>query len=116
MVHATHLTGDDIGLLGGSRTVACLCPTTEADLADGIGPARALAAAGCPLSLGSDSHAVIDLLAEARLVEMGERLTTGQARVVPRRRNSPRRRPWPGTPAWAGPRRARSRRAPSPTW
>ncbi len=78
VVHATHLTGDDIGLLGGSRTVACLCPTTEADLADGIGPARALAAAGCPLSLGSDSHAVIDLLTEARLVEMGERLTTGQ--------------------------------------
>jgi len=77
-VHATHLTGDDIGLLGGSRTVACLCPTTEADLADGVGPARALAAAGCPLSLGSDSHAVIDLLEEARLVEMGERLTTGQ--------------------------------------
>jgi formiminoglutamate deiminase len=78
VVHATHLTGDDIGLLGGSRTVACLCPTTEADLADGVGPARALAAAGCPLSLGSDSHAVIDLLQEARLVEMGERLTTGQ--------------------------------------
>jgi formiminoglutamate deiminase len=78
VVHATHLTGDDIGLLGGSRTVACLCPTTEADLADGVGPARALAAAGCPVSLGSDSHAVIDLLAEARLVEMGERLTTGQ--------------------------------------
>jgi formiminoglutamate deiminase len=78
VVHATHLTGDDIGLLGGSRTVACLCPTTEADLADGVGPARALTAAGCPLSLGSDSHAIIDLLAEARLVEMGERLTTGQ--------------------------------------
>jgi formiminoglutamate deiminase len=78
VVHATHLTGDDIGLLGGSRAVACLCPTTEADLADGVGPARALAAAGCPLSLGSDSHAVIDLFTEARLVEMGERLTTGQ--------------------------------------
>jgi formiminoglutamate deiminase len=78
VVHATHVTGDDIGLLGGSRTVACLCPTTEADLADGVGPARALASAGCPLSLGSDSHAVIDLLEEARLVEMGERLTTGQ--------------------------------------
>jgi formiminoglutamate deiminase len=78
VVHATHVTGDDIGLLGGSRTVACLCPTTEADLADGVGPARALAAAGCPLSLGSDSHAVIDLLVEARLVEMGERLITGQ--------------------------------------
>jgi formiminoglutamate deiminase len=78
MVHATHLTGDDIGLLGGSRTVACFCPTTEADLADGIGPARALADAGCPLSLGSDSHAMVDLLAEARLVELGERLVTGR--------------------------------------
>jgi formiminoglutamate deiminase len=78
MVHATHLTGDDIGLLGGSRTVACFCPTTEADLADGIGPAGALTAAGCPLSLGSDSHAVVDLLAEARLVEMGERLVSGR--------------------------------------
>src|SRR5215831_58150 len=83
MVHATHLTGDDIGLLGGSRTVACLCPTTEADLADGVGPARALAAAGCPLSLGSDSHAVIDLLQEARLVEMGERLVSGRRGSFP---------------------------------
>jgi len=77
-VHATHLTGDDIELLGDTRTTACLCPTTEADLADGIGPARALAAAGCPLSLGSDSHAVVDLLAEARLTEMGERLVSGR--------------------------------------
>jgi formiminoglutamate deiminase len=77
MVHATHLTSGDIGLLGGSRTVACFCPTTEADLADGIGPARALTGAGSPLSLGSDSHAVVDLLAEARLVEMGERLVSG---------------------------------------
>ena len=77
-VHATHLTGDDIEVLGGSRTVVCMCPTTEADLADGIGPARALASAGSPLTLGSDSHAVIDLLEEARRVELGERLITGQ--------------------------------------
>ncbi len=78
VVHATHVTGGDIELLGGSRAVACLCPTTEADLADGIGPARALASAGCPLSLGSDSQAVIDLLEEARRVELGERLVSGQ--------------------------------------
>ncbi|HEY7430704.1 MAG TPA: formimidoylglutamate deiminase [Streptosporangiaceae bacterium] len=78
MVHATHLTAGDIELLGSSRTVVCLCPTTEADLADGIGPARALASAGCPLSLGSDSHAVIDVLEEARRVELGERLASGQ--------------------------------------
>ena len=78
LVHATHLTRQDIALLGDSRSCACLCPSTEAFLADGIGPAAALAAAGCPLSLGSDSHAVIDLLAEARLVELGERLRSGE--------------------------------------
>jgi formiminoglutamate deiminase len=75
-VHATHLTEADIALLGGSRTYSCFCPTTEADLADGIGPASALAAAGSALTLGSDSHAVVDLLEEARRVEMGERLSS----------------------------------------
>ncbi len=53
-------------LLGDARATVCMCPTTERDLADGIGPAARLAAAGTPLSLGSDSHAVIDLLEEAR--------------------------------------------------
>ena len=42
VVHATHLTGRDVALLGGSRTRACFCPTTERDLGDGIGPSRAL--------------------------------------------------------------------------
>jgi formiminoglutamate deiminase len=78
MVHATHLTGRDLELIGGSRVYACLCPTTEADLADGIGPAGALAAAGSLLTVGSDSHAVIDLFDEARRVEQYERLATGQ--------------------------------------
>jgi formiminoglutamate deiminase len=75
-VHATHLTDADIGLLGGSRTTVCLCPTTERDLADGIGPARALADAGAALCVGSDSNAVVDLLEEARGVELDERLAT----------------------------------------
>jgi formiminoglutamate deiminase len=75
-VHATHLTATDIDLLGGGGVHACFCPTTEADLADGIGPARDLADAGSPLTLGSDSHAVIDVLEEARRVELGERLAT----------------------------------------
>ena len=74
-VHATHLTSSDIALLAGSGV--CLCPTTEADLADGIGPARALADAGASLSLGSDQHAVIDPLLEARALEHGERLRSG---------------------------------------
>lgn len=75
-VHATHLGETDIKLLGGSRTAACFCPTTERDLADGIGPARSLVDAGSPLSLGSDSHAVIDLFEEARAVELNTRLQT----------------------------------------
>ncbi|MEU6073399.1 formimidoylglutamate deiminase [Micromonospora sp. NPDC047074] len=75
-VHATHLTSGDLTLLGDSRTGVCLCPTTERDLADGIGPARRMADAGLPLSLGSDSHAVVDLFEEARAVELDERLRT----------------------------------------
>jgi formiminoglutamate deiminase len=75
-VHATHLTRGDIALLGGGRCHVCFCPTTEADLADGIGPARDLADAGALLTLGSDSHAVIDLLEDARRVELGERLAS----------------------------------------
>ena len=73
-VHATHLTAADTGLLGGGRVHVCLCPSTEADLADGIGPAGDLASAGSPLTLGSDSHALIDILDEARRVELNERL------------------------------------------
>ena len=73
-VHATHLDPADIALLGHSRTTICLCPTTERDLADGIGPGRALADAGSPLSLGSDSNAVVDLWEEVRGVELHERL------------------------------------------
>ncbi|GHJ39589.1 formimidoylglutamate deiminase [Streptomyces sp. TS71-3] len=75
-VHLTHLAHEDIRLIGRSGTGTCMCPTTERDLADGIGPATALQRAGSPLSLGSDSHAVIDLLEEARAMELDERLRT----------------------------------------
>jgi len=73
-VHATHLSDEDRTLLGDTDTAVCLCPTTERDLADGIGSARALVDAGSPLCLGSDSHAIIDLFEEARAVELDERL------------------------------------------
>ncbi|GAA3013753.1 formiminoglutamate deiminase [Streptomyces sp. KhCrAH-43] len=75
-VHNTHLTDEDIALIGSTSTGTCMCPTTERDLADGIGPAAALQHAGSPLSLGSDSHAVIDLFEEARAMELDERLRT----------------------------------------
>ena len=76
-MHATHLTDDDVALLGGAGVTVCLCPTTERDLADGIGPARRLAEAGARLATGTDSHAVIDPFEEARAIELDERLATG---------------------------------------
>ncbi|SNR23978.1 formimidoylglutamate deiminase [Blastococcus mobilis] len=77
-VHATHLTEEDITTLGRTRTGVCGCPSTEADLADGVGPFRRLRDAGSPLCLGSDQHVVTDLFAEARLLEAAERLVTGE--------------------------------------
>ena len=77
-VHATHLTDNDIVALGRSRTSIGICPTTERDLADGVGPARRLHDAGAPITLGSDQHAVIDLVEEARALEMDERLAAGR--------------------------------------
>ncbi|MBV9206573.1 MAG: formimidoylglutamate deiminase, partial [Actinobacteria bacterium] len=74
VVHATHLEPGDLDLLGGCGVFACVCPTTERDLGDGLAPSAALAAAGGTLTLGSDSHAVIDMLEEARGVEYAERL------------------------------------------
>ena len=77
-VHATHLTDRDVKLLGEARAFACFCPTTERDLGDGIGPSRRLHEAGSPLTLGSDSHAVIDPFEEMRAVELDERLASQQ--------------------------------------
>ena len=78
LVHATHLTDDDIALIGGAKAYAAFCPTTERDLGDGIGPSRRLHDAGARLTLGSDSHAVVDPFEEMRAVELDERLATQQ--------------------------------------
>jgi formiminoglutamate deiminase len=75
-VHATHLTDDDVRLLGEAGAFASFCPTTERDLGDGIGPSRRLAEAGAVLTLGSDSHAVIDPFEEMRALELDERLAS----------------------------------------
>lgn len=73
-VHVTHPTQGDRELLGAAGATVCLCPTTERNLADGIGPAAMLRAAGARLAVGSDSQAVIDLFEEARAIELDERL------------------------------------------
>ncbi|WP_323961143.1 formimidoylglutamate deiminase [Arthrobacter sp. JZ12] len=77
-VHATHLSDEDIALLGRAGATVAMCPTTEADLADGIGPARALSNAGATVALGTDQHAVVDPWLEMRALEHGERLATGR--------------------------------------
>ncbi|MEI7058434.1 formimidoylglutamate deiminase [Nocardioides sp. CCNWLW239] len=78
LVHATHLTEDDIALIADSGAGVVMCPTTEADLGDGIGPARELADAGVRIALGSDQNAVVDPWLEVRGLEAGERLRSRQ--------------------------------------
>ncbi len=77
-VHATHLTEADIAAYGSTGTNICMCCTTERDLADGVGPAGALLAAGAGLCVGSDAHMMIDLLEEGRAIELDHRLVTGR--------------------------------------
>ncbi len=75
-VHATHLSGWDIDLLHSTGSTCCICPTTERDLADGIGPTAAFRQAGIPMSVGTDSHAIIDPFEEVRGIELDERLAS----------------------------------------
>jgi formiminoglutamate deiminase len=75
-VHATHLTANDRALYDASGATCCICPTTERDLADGIGPTAAFRSEGVAMSIGSDSHAVIDPFEEIRAIEMNQRLAT----------------------------------------
>jgi formiminoglutamate deiminase len=73
-VHATHLTDLDVQLLGAAGATIVMCPTTEADLGDGIGPAPELLAAGARLAIGSDQNAVIDPWEETARLELDQRL------------------------------------------
>jgi formiminoglutamate deiminase len=81
-VHATHLTDRDIAMLAESGTTAVICPTTEADLADGLPRIGALTAAGVPLACGGDQQVCVDPFAQARGIEYGERLATGRRGTV----------------------------------
>lgn len=81
-VHATHLTEADIADIDRTATGVCFCPTTERDLGDGIGPAPELLDGAGLFSLGSDSHAVIDLFEEARAVELDERLARRERGIL----------------------------------
>jgi formiminoglutamate deiminase len=77
-VHAIHVNESDIERLGTNQVAICACPTTERDLGDRVGLLAALAGAGCTLAVGSDSNAVIDMLEEARALELDQRRATGR--------------------------------------
>jgi formiminoglutamate deiminase len=77
-VHAIHMAESDIALLGSHNASVCACSTTERDLGDRVGPLRALAEAGCALCVGSDSNAVVDMLEEARGLELDQRRAAGR--------------------------------------
>lgn len=74
LVHATHMTQAEVVGLAQSGAVAGLCPITEANLGDGLFPARAFLAAGGRFGIGSDSNVLIDMTEELRWLEYGQRL------------------------------------------
>ena len=84
LVHATHVSDDDIVLIAESQATVCLTPSTERNLGDGLCPTGDLHAAGVPLCVGSDSHARIDLVDELRSLEDHERLRTQKRCVLTR--------------------------------
>lgn len=74
LIHATHMTPPEIERLARSQAVAGLCPTTEANLGDGIFPATAYLAAQGRWGIGSDSHVSLSALEELRWLEYAQRL------------------------------------------
>ncbi len=76
-VHATHVSAQDITVIGRAKAGVAFCPSTEQDTGVGIGPVRSLLDAGARLSLGTDSAFTIDLFEEMRALEMRERVAAG---------------------------------------
>ena len=74
LIHATHMDSSEARAVAMSGAVAGLCPSTEANLGDGLFPADAYIAAGGRYGVGSDSHVSVSPSAELRLLEYGQRL------------------------------------------
>jgi formimidoylglutamate deiminase len=73
-VHLIHVKREEASALARARSFACACPTTERNLGDGIFPADLFFREGVRVSLGTDSHAQIDLMEDARQLELNLRL------------------------------------------
>ena len=86
LVHATHINDDEITAVADSGAVVCLCPSTEANLGDGLFPLRKLLERGGQIAIGSDSHITINPFEELRWLEYGQRLITLTRNVAAIRR------------------------------
>ena len=82
LVHATHLNEGEIKMIAGSGAITGLCPTTEANLGDGIFPLPDYAGASGRFGIGSDSHISMSVTEELRLLEYGQRLTKQRRNVA----------------------------------
>ncbi|KQP36268.1 formimidoylglutamate deiminase [Pseudorhodoferax sp. Leaf274] len=82
LVHATHMDADEYRRAAASGAVAGLCPSTEANLGDGLFDWPAWQAAGGAWGLGSDSHACVNAAEELMLLEYGQRLATRRRNVM----------------------------------
>ncbi|MNM61499.1 8-oxoguanine deaminase [compost metagenome] len=82
LVHATHVTAQEVTSMADSGAVVGLCPITEANLGDGVFPMREFVAAGGRFGVGSDSNVLIDAAEELRLLEYGQRLTLQGRNVI----------------------------------
>ena len=78
LVHATHMDADETQALAASGAVVCICPSTEANLGDGLFPLHDFLSAGGRIAIGSDSHISINPFEELRWLEYGQRLVTRQ--------------------------------------
>ena len=86
LVHATHVEDDELDAIAGSGAVVCLCPSTEANLGDGLFPLAAYLRRGGRIAIGSDSHVSVNPFEELRWLEYGQRLVTEQRNVAAIRR------------------------------
>jgi formimidoylglutamate deiminase len=73
-IHATHMTAAETAALARSGTIAGLCPTTEANLGDGIFPAVDYMRDGGAIAIGSDSHITVSPAEDLRMLEYSQRL------------------------------------------
>ncbi|MCY4142831.1 MAG: formimidoylglutamate deiminase [Gammaproteobacteria bacterium] len=76
LVHATHVTSDELESMARSNAIVCLCPTTEANLGDGIFPLRDWLELEGHIAIGSDSHISLNPFEEMRWLEYGQRLSS----------------------------------------